>query len=407
MTLDRLTHLLNDSLAELRARGTRKGAEHVVTGFKAAEGGYGPRCYLAGHGDRPFLRMNSNSYLGLSFHPRVVGAEEQAARLFGAGPGAVRFISGTCAPHVELENRLARFHGRPAAMIFSAAYAAMMGVLPPLITDETIVFSDALNHNCIINAMRLARPARKIIYRHLDMRDLEAGINSCIGQGQRVVVVTDGIFSMRGDHAPLHEIAAICRNYEDRFSQGIITVADDSHGVGAFGRTGRGVEEHTGARADVLVATLGKAFGVNGGYVVSDGAVIDYLRETSPFYVYSNPITPSEAAAAVQAIDLVDGGEGRTLLAWMRRLTSRLQEGFAARGREIIAGDHPIVPLLIRDTEKTAALVRHLFAGNILATGLNYPVVPKGDEEIRFQVSASHTEPDIDYVLAMLDGFAG
>jgi glycine C-acetyltransferase len=407
MTLDRLNHLLGNSLAEIQARGTWKGAEHVVTGFKAAEGGNGPRCFLAGYGDRPFLRMNSNSYLGLSCHPRVVEAEEEAARLFGAGPGAVRFISGTCAPHVELEYRLARFHGRPAAMIFSAAYAAMMGVLPPLITDETIVISDALNHNCIINAMRLARPARKIIYRHLDMRDLEAGINSCIGQGQRAVVVTDGIFSMRGDHAPLHEIAAICRHYEDHFSQGIITVADDSHGVGAFGRTGRGVEEYTGGRVDIMVATLGKAFGVNGGYVVSDRAVIDYLRETSPFYVYSNPITPSEAAAAIQAIDLVDGEEGKRLLTRMRRLTRRLQEGLTVRGREIIAGDHPIVPLLIRDTEKTAALVRHLFAGNILATGLNYPVVPKGDEEIRFQVSASHTDQDIDYVLSVLDGFAG
>ena len=407
MTLDKLNHLLDNALAELQTRGTRKGAEHVVTGFKAGEGGFGPRCYLAGYGDRPFLRMNSNSYLGLSSHPKIIAAEEQAARLFGAGPGAVRFISGTCASHIELENRLARFHDRQAAMIFSAAYAAMMGVLPPLISEETIVLSDALNHNCIINAMRLARPARKIIYRHLDMNDFEAQIRTCIGQAERLVVVTDGIFSMRGDHAPLHEITTICRNYEDSFAQGIITVVDDSHGVGAFGRTGRGVEEHTGARADILVATLGKAFGVNGGYVVSDRAVIDYLRETSPFYVYSNPITPSEAAAAVQAIDLVDEEEGRALLARMRHLTSRLQEGLAARGREIIAGDHPIVPLMIRDTGKTAALVRHLFAGNILATGLNYPVVPKGDEEIRFQVSAGHTEQDIDYLLTVLDGFAG
>ncbi|MCL7488815.1 MAG: aminotransferase class I/II-fold pyridoxal phosphate-dependent enzyme [Desulfobulbaceae bacterium] len=407
MTLDKLDHLLDNTLAELQARGTRKGAEHVVTGFKAGEGGFGPRCYLAGYGERPFLRMNSNSYLGLSFHPRVMAAEEQAVQLFGAGPGAVRFISGTYGPHVELENRLARFHGRPAAMIFSAAYAAMMGVLPPLITEETMVLSDALNHNCIINAMRLARPVRKIIYRHLDMSDLEAQIRTCIGQATRVLVVTDGIFSMRGDHAPLHELSAICRKNEDRFVQGIITVVDDSHGVGAFGRTGRGVEEHTGARADILVATLGKAFGVNGGYVVSGRPVIEYLRETSPLYVYSNPITPSEAAAAVQAIDLVDEEEGRDLLARMRQLTSRLQQGLAAQGREIIAGEHPIVPLMIRDTAKTASLVHHLFAGNILATGLNYPVVPKGDEEIRFQISASHTAQDIDYVLAVLDGFTG
>lgn len=405
MMLDKLNHLMKNALAELETRNARKDAEHVITGFKQAEGGNGPRCYLAGYGKRLFLRMNSNSYLGLSSHPQVIEAEEKAARLFGAGPGAVRFISGTYAPHIELEQRLAGFHGRQAAMIFSAAYAAVMGVLPPLITDETIVLSDALNHNCIINAMRLARPARKIIYRHLDMSDLEAKIKGCAGQGRRLLVVTDGIFSMRGDHAPLHEISAICRKYEESFAEGIITVVDDSHGVGAFGQSGRGVEEYTNARFDILVATLGKALGVNGGYVVADQAVIDYLRETSPFYVYSNPISPSEAAAASKALDLLDGEEGRNLLARMRQLTSRFQKGLLAQGREIIAGEHPIVPLMIRNTDKTAALVQYLFENNILVTGLNYPVVPQGDEEIRFQISASHSEQDIDSVLAVLNSF--
>jgi glycine C-acetyltransferase len=405
MPHDKLTRILNDSLEELKARGTRKGAEHVITGFKPATAGSGPRCYLEGYGERLFLRMNSNSYLGLSFHPQIIEAEEKAARSFGAGPGAVRFISGTYAPHIELENRLARFHGRAAAMIFSAAYAAVMGVLPPLITDDTIVLSDALNHNCIINAMRLARPAQKIIYRHLDTGDLEANIKDCAGRCQRLLVVTDGIFSMRGDHAPLKEIAALCHHYEDRFAEGIITVVDDSHGVGAFGQNGRGVEEYTGGRADILVATLGKAFGVNGGYVVAERAVIDYLRETSSFYVYSNPITPSEAAAATKALELLDGGEGKKLLADLRHLTDRLRDGLASQGHETIAGAHPIVPLMVRDTEKTATLVRYLFENNILVTGLNYPVVPKGDEEIRFQVAANHTEQDIDHVLNVLKGF--
>jgi len=405
MTQDKLTRILNDSLAELEARGTRKGAEHVITGFKPATAGNGPRCYLKGYGKRAFLRMNSNSYLGFSSHPKVIEAEEKAARLFGAGPGAVRFISGTYASHIELEKRLARFHGRAAAMIYSAAYAAVMGVLPPLITDSTIVLSDALNHNSIINAMRLARPAKKIIYPHLDMHDLEVNIKECAGRCKRLLVVTDGIFSMRGDHAPLDEIAALCHQYEDRFGEGIITVVDDSHGVGAFGQTGRGVEEYTGGRADILVATLGKAFGVNGGYVVADKTLIDYLRETSPFYVYSNPITPSEAAAATKALELVEGGEGKKLLADLRRLTNRLRVGLTSQGYEIIAGDHPIVPLLVRDTKKTATLVRYLFDNNILVTGIKFPVVPKGDEEIRFQVAANHTEQDIDQVLNVLKGF--
>jgi glycine C-acetyltransferase len=282
-----------------------------------------------------------------------------------------------------------------------------MGILPPLITEDTMVLSDGLNHNCIINAMRLARPARKLIYKHLDMDDLDAKIKECVGQCRRLLVVTDGIFSMRGDHGPLDEIVAICSRYEESFTEGIISVVDDSHGVGAFGQTGRGVEEYTGSRADILVATLGKALGVNGGYVVADATVIDFLRETSPFYVYSNPITPPEAAAAAKALELLDSSTGQSLLSRLRQLTQRLQNGFLALGYEIIPGEHPIVPLMVRDTEKTATLVHYLFDHDILATGLNYPVVPRGDEEIRFQVAASQTDEDIDYVLSVLSRFAG
>jgi len=405
MTLAKLKGILDRSLMDLKTRCIRKSDEHVITGVQPAAGSRGPRYFLAGYEGRCFLRLNSNSYLGLSMHPQVIAAEEKAVRIFGTGPGAVRFISGTYAPHVELENRLAEFHGRQAGMIFSAAYATIMGVLPQLITGDTVVLSDSLNHNCIINAMRLAKPAQKLIYSHLDMAELETKIRDSVGQGSRALVVTDGIFSMRGDYAPLDEISAICRKYEESFREGIITVVDDSHGVGAFGQTGRGVEEHTYSRSDILVATLGKAFGVNGGYVVADSTVIDFLRETSPFYVYSNPITPSEAAAAAKAIELLDSSEGRNLLQRLLQLTSRLQNGFIELGYEIISGEHPIVPLMIRDTAKTARLVQYLFDNDILATGLNYPVVPKGDEEIRFQVTASHTEEDIDQVLDVVASF--
>lgn len=346
--------------------------------------------------------MNSNSYLGLSLHPEVIKAEEEAVRRFGAGPGAVRFISGTCKPHVELEKRLAAFHGREEGMIFSAAYAAIMGVLPQLITDETLVVSDELNHNSIINAIRLSRPAQKAIYRHLDMAGLEAVLRENSGKARRAIVVTDGIFSMRGDHAPLGRIVEICRKHEDAYEEGVITVADDSHGVGAFGRTGRGTEEYTGARVDILLATLGKALGVNGGYVVSSRPVVNYLRETSPFYIYSNPITPGEAASAAKALEIIDCPEGLAMLEKIRLLASRLREGFRQLEYETIAGDHPIVPLLVRDARRTADLVRFLFEHGILATGLNYPVVPKGEEEIRFQINANHTDRDVEYLLGAL-----
>jgi len=408
MTVTALEDLLQQKLNELKATGLRKGKEKVITGIKPAEGKNGPRYFLAGYGEKAFLRLNSNSYLGLSLKTEIIAAEEAAARQFGAGPGAVRFISGTYSPHVELEKKLAAFHKREAAMIFSSAYAAVMGVIAPLIDSETIVISDELNHNCIINAIRLARPKEKHIFRHLDMTDLEEKIKKALGKGRHVLIVTDGVFSMRGDYAPLDEIGAIAARYELQFEGGVNTLVDDSHGVGAFGQTGRGTEEYTKAQGiDMIVATLGKALGVNGGYIVSSATIVEYLRETAPFYIYSNPITPAEAGAAIKALEIIDSKQGRELLERLRRLTKKFEQGLVDLGYEIIASEHPVVPLMIRDTHKTSQLVDYLTASGILATGLNYPVVPKGDEEIRFQIAADHTEEDIDYVLEVLKRFKG
>jgi glycine C-acetyltransferase len=198
----------------------------------------------------------------------------------------------------------------------------------------------------------------------------------------------------------------LVRTYDAEFAENAVVVVDDSHGVGAFGATGRGTEEYTGATpADLLVATLGKAFGVNGGYVVGNGTVIRYLRETSPFYIYSNPITPSEAAAAHKAIDILDSPAGAAMLTHLRAMTARFKAGLVKLGFETLPGEHPIVPLMLRDTARTTALVAHLRRERILATGLNYPVVPKGDEEIRFQISADHMPADIDAGLNALARF--
>ncbi len=408
MPLDRLTPLLRAHVADLEAKGTAKGAEQVVTAVRPPAGERGPRFLLEGQGEKEFLRMNSNSYLGMGLRPEVVQAEETGSEPFGAGPGAVRFISGSYAPHLALEAALARFHRREAAMIFSSAYATVVSVLAPLVTAETIVISDELNHNSIINAIRLSRPLDKAVYKHLEMAGLEAELERATGRARRALVVTDGIFSMRGDHAPIDRIMGIAAQRDDRFPEGIVVVMDDSHGVGAFGRTGRGTEEHTAsAPVDVLVGTLGKAFGVNGGYVASSGAVVRFLRESSPMYIYSNPITPGEATAALRALELLDGDFGVELLARLRALTHRFKDGLVRLGFETLPGEHPVVPLLVRDTARTRALVRHLFEHGILATGLAYPVVPRGDEEIRFQVNADHTEADIDYALQVLGGFEG
>lgn len=405
MSFDRMDRLLARRLDELEAAGTRKGAETVVTGLLPRQDGRGPRVRLAGEGDRPFLRMNTNGYLGLADHPEVAAAEERAARAFGAGPRAVRFISGTYAPHLELEARLAAFHGREAAMVYSSAYAAVMGVLPPLVDDATAVVSDALNHNCIINATRLAQPRRKEVYAHNDLAELETALSRAAEDSRRAIVVTDGVFSMRGDHAPLAGIAALVRDFDERFADGAVLMVDDSHGVGALGATGRGTEEATGERADVLVATLGKALGVNGGYVAGSRTLVEFLRETSPFYVFSNPITPAEAAAACRALEILDSDEGRARLAHLGAMTRHFREGLAKLGYESVPGEHPVVPVVLRDTPRTRALVAHLRRAGVLATGLAFPVVPRGEDEIRFQLSADHTLADVDEALAALASF--
>jgi len=402
MPIEKLLNVLSIEIKELEESGRAKGEEKIITKVKKAEREKGPRYFLEGFGDKEFIKMNSNSYLGMSLREELIKAEEETARDYGVGPGAVRFISGTYKHHRELERKLAEFHGREDCIIFSSAYSTVMGILTPLITGDSIVISDELNHNCIINAIRLARPKEKLIYKHLDMIELENQIKYSRGNAKRLIIVTDGIFSMRGDYAPLDVIMRLANEYDKDFEENILVVVDDSHGVGAFGNTGRGTEEYTGAKVDILIGTLGKAFGVNGGYLVGSKTLIRYLREKAPFYVYSNPITPSEAAAALKAVEILDSEEGRKLMEKLRALTKRFEKGLKELGFEIIESDHPIVPLMVRDTKKTAALVRYLQENGVLVTGLSYPVVPKGDEEIRFQISCDHTEYDIDYVLEVL-----
>ena len=408
MPMDRLTGVVEGLVAGLEEQGTAKGAEVVVREVIPPRDGHGPRFLLEGQGDRPFIRMNANSYLGLSLHPEVIKAEEVTARAMGAGPGAVRFIAGTHVQHVALERALAAFHGREEGMIFSSAYAAVVSALVSLTDGTTFVLSDELNHNCIINAIRMSRPAGKGIYPHLDMAALDRGLEGAKGSARRALVVTDGIFSMRGDHAPVDEIMEIAERHDPDYPENVVVVVDDSHGVGAFGATGRGTEEFTHSPpCDILVGTLGKAFGVNGGYVVSSAPVVRFLRESSPLYIYSNPITAGEAAAATKSLEILTGPGGERRLRRLRALTRRFETGLLERGFEIIPGDHPIVPIMVRSTAETRRLVAALFAAGVLATGLAYPVVPRGDESIRFQINADHTETSIDHVLSALEAARG
>jgi len=406
MGLNNLEKVLSKTLKELKEEGRLKGKEYIITKVKRSEREKGPRYFLKGKGEQEFIRMNSNSYLGMSLREEIIREEERVSKEYGVGPGAVRFISGTFQSHRELEKKLAVFHQRDDAMLFSSAYSTVVGILTPLITSDTIVISDELNHNCIINALRLSRPKDKKIYKHLDMKELEERIKESVGQAKRLFIVTDGIFSMRGDYTPLNIISSLSQKYDQEFPENILLVVDDSHGIGAYGKTGRGTEEYTAAKGiDLLVGTLGKAFGVNGGYVTSDQTVINYLRETAPMYIYSNPISPAEASAALKSLEMLDSERGKDILTHLHQMTKKFEKGLLDLGYEIIESDHPIVPLMLRDTKKTSELVSYLIDKGILATGLNYPVVPKGDEEIRFQINADHTPYDIDYALSVLKDY--
>ena len=403
MSLQRYSAALKAEVEQMTKEGRTKPPERVIVDYSPEADGFGPRYKLHGS-EQLFMRCNSNSYLSLSHHSEVLEAADEASHKFGAGPGAVRFIDGTFQAHVDLEDRIAAFTGRPAAKIFNSAYTSNLGLALALQNKQTYWIGDELNHNCIIRAMRIANVPRhqKAIFKHNNMDQLKEMIENVPDGIERVVVIFDGVFSMRGDFAPINKIHEILAPHRDRFPQGLITVVDDSHGIGAFGKTGRGTEEIVRTQADVLVGTFGKAFGVNGGFVASSVEIIEAVRQKADTYIYTNPLSVADCAAAKVAIDITDSDEGLARLTNVRERIAQFRNGLDELGYESIPGLHPVVPLMVRDTEKTRWMVEEFYRHGVLVVGLNFPVVPKGDQSIRFQINAAHTEKDITYVLEVL-----
>jgi glycine C-acetyltransferase len=243
---------------------------------------------------------------------------------------------------------------------------------------------------------------RRSIFAHNSPDDLAKKLDAVPNGIGRVVVIFDGIFSMRGDAAPLQDLLRVTAAHDHRFRDGVITMMDDSHGIGAYGATGRGTEEFAGARVDVLIGTFGKAFGVNGGFVAGSPELIEAVRQKSDTYIYTNPLGAADCAAAVMAVEIADSHEGRERLANLAARTRQFRDGLEALGLESIPGPHPVVPLLVRSTDRVRAMVTGLFERGILAVGLTFPVVPRGDETIRFQINAAHTPGDVAQVLEAL-----
>ncbi len=404
MSLDLLDAGLKNDVNAMIAEGRAKAPERIIVDYIPPKAPYGPRYKLEGH-EQEFIRMNSNSYLSLSHHPDVIAAADAATHQFGAGPGAVRFIDGTFSAHVDLEERIANFCGKPAAKIFNSAYTTNLGLAIAIQNKKTYWIGDQLNHNCIIRAMRIANVPRhhKAIFKHNDMAELKKAIENVPEGIERVVVIFDGVFSMRGDHAPITEINAILEPHRQRFKEGLVTIVDDSHGIGAYGATGRGTEEICGADVDITVGTFGKAFGVNGGFVAASEAVIEAVRQRADTYIYTNPLSVADCAAASAAVRIADSAEGLRRLENVRDRIAQFRAGLDRLGMESIPGEHPVVPLMVRDTEKTKNMVKGFTDNGVLVVGLNFPVVPEGDQTIRFQINAAHTEADIDQVLAVLE----
>jgi len=398
--------ILKSEIARIDSAGSTKRNEAVIKGFTKEAS---PKAIID---DKKYIVFNSNDYLGLRFHPSLLRAEEEASQKYGAGPGAVRFISGTMQVYKDLEQAIARFHNRDAGMVFSSAFATNIAVMScllkgqskdSLLSNEVCVISDALNHRSIIDGIRAASidKEQKFIYKHLDFEDLRNVLEVNKTKFKRAVVVTDGVFSMIGEAASLKALKAVIDEFENQYDQGVLLVVDDSHGVAAYGVTGRGTEEVSGAKSDLLIGTFGKGFGADGGYVVGDQVMIDYLRESAATYIYSNSISPSVAAAALASINIVASEEGNKLLNKLEEDKKYLKDQMAKAGLQFAAeSHHPIQPLLVGDTLKAKELRNKLFEMGVLVTNITYPVVPKGKDEIRIQLNASHTKEDIDTLVS-------
>jgi 8-amino-7-oxononanoate synthase len=360
-----------DRLEELRDRG-------LYRRLRLISGPQGPRVLLDG---RPVLLLCSNNYLGLADHPRVRQAAAEAAMRWGAGAGASRLISGNMSLHRRLEARLAEFKGYESALLFGSGYLANMGAIAALARRGEVVFSDELNHASIIDGCRLSR-AETFVYRHRDTEHLAWGLREAEGRG--ALIVTDGVFSMDGDIAPLEELALLARRHDCRL------MVDEAHATGALGPGGRGAVAAAGlsGEVDVAMGTLGKALGSYGAYVCASREIVDYLVNAARSFVFSTAPPPPVLAAALAALELLESHPHRVKRLQANASTLRgalIAEGLAAGGSET-----QIVPVEVGDAERTMELSERILARGVFAQGIRPPTVPEGSSRLRFTVMATH-----------------
>jgi len=339
--------------------------------------------------DRSVLNFCSNNYLGLANHPSLVEAVKKAINQYGVGPGAVRIISGTNDLHNELEKRIARFKAVEAALSLQSGFQANAATIPALVGKEDVIFSDRLNHASIIDGCRLS--GGKIIpYEHCDVASLEAVIKENLVHFRRAMIITDGVFSMDGDVAPLDKIYEVARKYD------ILLMVDDAHGEGVLGKGGRGIVDHFDlhGKVDVEIGTMSKAFGVVGGVVAGKAIIIEWLRQRGRPFLFSSAVTPSDAAACIAAIDILETSTELVDRLWDN--TRYFKAELKRLGYDMGVSTTPITPVMLGEAPMAQQFSRELFEAGVFAMATSFPIVPLGKARIRVMISAAHAKDDLD-----------
>lgn len=371
-----------DELAELRKAGLYN---HIRT-LESPQG-----AWLIVDGKK-VLNFCANNYLGLANHPRLVKAARDAAEKYGVGPGAVRTIAGTMDLHLELERRLAAFKKVEKAITFQSGFAANLATIPALVGKEDVIFSDRLNHASIIDGCRLAK-SKIIPYDHCSPTDLKAVLDEHRSKYRRALVVTDGVFSMDGDVAPLDEIYEVTRDYD------VILMVDDAHGEGVLGEGGRGIVDHFNlhGKVDVEVGTLSKAFGVVGGVVAGDPLVVEWLYQRGRPFLFSSAMTLPDVAACIEAVDILEGSTELVDRLWAN--ADYFKAEMSKLGFDTGLSTTPITPVMLGEATLAQEFSKKLFDEGLFAMSIGFPTVPRGLARIRVMISAAHSKADLDQAL--------
>jgi glycine C-acetyltransferase len=382
MPSDRLNAFLRDQLADLKTKGLYKAERRIETPQRAG----------IAVGGREVVNFCANNYLGLANHPEVVNAALDGLKAWGYGLSSVRFICGTQDVHKRLERQIADFFRKPDSILYISCFDANGGLFEPLLSDQDAVLSDELNHASIIDGVRLCK-AKRLRYKHNDMADLREKLEEA-KDSRFKLIFTDSVFSMDGDLARLPDICQLADEY------GAAVGIDDCHATGHLGATGRGAAEELGVldRIDLITGTLGKTLGgASGGFTAASAEVVDWLRNRSRPYLFSNSVPPALVAAGMKALELVDRAAG--LRETLRANTRRLRAGLEGAGFTVKPGPTPILPVMLGDAAVAARMADELLKRGVYVIGFSYPVVPQGQARIRIQVSAAHTAEQIDHAI--------